>query len=241
MRKTIWFVIVAAGALTGAGARALTTRESGAAKPALDTQKDKVSYAMGVTMARTFKRPGVEVDVDVVERGLRDELVDGKIVISEADLQKTMLALRVELRQKQAQVMKTAADSGRKEADTFFAENAKREGVVTLPSGLQYKILRAGTGKTPTDADSVDCQYRGTRLDGAEFDSSYARGQPATFRVAGVIRGWQQALKLMPTGSKWQLFVPPELAYGERGSGAKIPPNAALVFEVELLAIKKPG
>jgi FKBP-type peptidyl-prolyl cis-trans isomerase FklB len=134
--------------------------------------------------------------------------------------------------------MQQAGETNKKQGDAFLAANKGKEGVVTLPSGLQYKILSAGTGPKPATSDSVVCNYRGTLIDGTEFDSSYKRGQPATFPVGGVIKGWTEALQLMPVGSKWQLFVPSELAYGERGTGADIGPNAVLIFEVELLSIQ---
>jgi FKBP-type peptidyl-prolyl cis-trans isomerase len=134
--------------------------------------------------------------------------------------------------------MQAVGDANRKQGDAFLAENKGKEGVVTLSSGLQYKILSAGTGPKPTTSDSVVCNYRGTLVNGTEFDSSYKRGQPATFPVSGVIKGWTEALQLMPVGSKWQLFVPSELAYGERGTGADIGPYAVLIFEVELLSIQ---
>jgi FKBP-type peptidyl-prolyl cis-trans isomerase FklB len=135
--------------------------------------------------------------------------------------------------------MKEEAGTNKKEGDDFLATNKGKEGVVTLPSGLQYKILKAGTGPKPTASDSVRCNYRGTFINGTEFDSSYKSGQPATFPVTGVIKGWTEALQLMPVGSKWQLFVPADLAYGERGRPG-IEPNAALIFEVELLSIEAP-
>jgi len=128
--------------------------------------------------------------------------------------------------------------SNKKEGEDFLAANKSKEGVVTLPSGLQYKVLKEGTGPKPSPADSVVCNYRGTLINGTEFDSSYKRGQPATFPVNGVIKGWTEALQLMPVGSKWQLFIPPDLAYGQRGAGADIGPNATLIFEVELLSIQ---
>ena len=141
------------------------------------------------------------------------------------------------MRQKQEEKRQALAESNKKDGAAFLAANATKEGVVTLPSGLQYKILVAGTGPKPTATDSVVCNYRGTLLDNTEFDSSYKRGQPVTFRVGGVIKGWTEALQLMPVGSKWQLFIPPDLAYGERGQGP-IGPNATLIFEVELLSIQ---
>jgi len=236
-------------AIGGAGLVAIVgivvaARRNAATTPGLDTPKQKVSYAMGVVMAKNLKRPGVELDMDVLARGLKDGFSGEKFLMTENDLRETMSALQDELKQKQAQAVKTVAEANRKEGETFLAQNAREEGVVTLPSGLQYKILRAGDGKRPADTDTVECHYRGTRIDGAEFESSYGRGQPATFPVAGVIPGWKEALKLMPVGSKWKLFVPSQLAYGERelpvrnGAGRTIGPNATLIFEVELLAIK---
>jgi FKBP-type peptidyl-prolyl cis-trans isomerase FklB len=137
-----------------------------------------------------------------------------------------------------AEAKKAAAAENKTKGEAFLAENKKKEGVVTLPSGLQYKILKAGEGPKPTAEDSVKCNYRGTLIDGKEFDSSYKRNEPATFPVKGVIKGWTEALQLMPVGSKWQLFIPPDLAYGERGAGELIQPEATLIFEVELLSIE---
>jgi len=146
---------------------------------------------------------------------------------------------QVDLRQKQAEATKLAAEKNKKEGEAFLVENKRKEGVVTLPSGLQYKILKAGTGKKPTEGDTVECIHRGTLIDGTEFDSSYRSKKPMTFKVSGgIIQGWSEALKLMPVGSKWQLFIPPQLAYGDRGAGDIIGPNATLIFEVELLAVK---
>jgi len=139
---------------------------------------------------------------------------------------------------KQAEAMKTLGEKNRKEGEAFLAENKTKDGVVALPSGLQYKILKEGDGKKPTADDAVVCNYRGTLLDGTEFDSSFKRNQPATFPVKGVIKGWTEALQLMPAGSKWQLFIPPSLGYGERGAANLIGPNATLIFEVELISIQ---
>ena len=148
------------------------------------------------------------------------------------------MQLQTEVRNKQQEKMKVTGELNKKESAEFLTTNKAKEGVVTLPSGLQYKILTAGTGPKPTATDTVVCNYRGTLISGAEFDSSYKRGQPASFPVNGVIKGWTEALQMMPVGSKWQLFVPSELAYGDRGAGADIGPGAALVFEVELLSIQ---
>ncbi len=180
----------------------------------LRTQKDKVSYALGMNLGTNLHKETVEVDPAIVLRGLKDALA------------------------KQQEKMKVAGEMNKKESVEFLAANKAKDGVVTLPSGLQYKILTAGTGPKPTASDTVVCNYRGTLISGTEFDSSYKRGQPASFPVNGVIKGWTEALQLMPVGSKWQLFVPSELGYGDRGAGADIGPGATLIFEVELLSIQ---
>jgi FKBP-type peptidyl-prolyl cis-trans isomerase FklB len=158
--------------------------------------------------------------------------------MTDEDLNKTMKDFQAGLRAKQAKARKMAAEDNRKEGVAFLAENKKKEGVVVLPSGLQYKILKKGAGKKPKEADTVEIHYRGTLINGTEFDSSHRTGEPATFKVSAVVPGWREALKLMPVGSKWQLFIPPQLAYAERGAGREIGPNATLIFEVELLGIK---
>ena len=150
-----------------------------------------------------------------------------------------MTELQGQVRERMEAKRKQDTETNKKEGDTFLAANKAKPGVTTLPSGLQYKVLKEGTGPKPTPTDTVECNYRGTLIDGKEFDSSYKRGEPATFPVTGVIKGWTEALQLMPVGSKWQLVLPPDLAYGERGAGADIGPNATLVFEVELLSIVK--
>ena len=209
-----------------------------AAPQALKSEKERISYALGTEAGRNAKRLGLELDVDALTQGLQHALTGAKPLLSEEELEAARRAYQAEMSKKMAQAKKQAAQDNAKEGESFLAENRKKPGVVTLPSGLQYKILQAGTGRKPTDKDTVACQYRGTLIDGTEFDSSYRRNAPATFKVAGVIPGWREALKLMPVGSKWQLFVPAKLAYGARGAGRLIGPNATLIFEVELLAIK---
>jgi len=221
-------------------------RARATAKPTLSTPKEKLSYSAGISMSRGLKSGGVELDVDLVARGLKDGFSGGTLLMAEDAIRETMNAYQGDQRQKQAEAVQKAAEANRKTADAFLADNAKDEGVVTLPSGLQYKILEVGEGKRPTENDTVECHYRGIRIDGREFDSSYARGKPATLPVAAAIPGWKEALKLMPVGSKWKLFVPPQLAYGERGMRGRNPasmvgPNEPLIFEVELLAIKPTG
>ncbi|MCZ7627527.1 MAG: FKBP-type peptidyl-prolyl cis-trans isomerase [Candidatus Methylomirabilis sp.] len=228
--RRIWIVVMGLGLLAA--------QASAEEAPVLKTEKDKMSYGIGAEAGRNFKRLGVEVDTDLLVRGLRDALSGEKLLMTDEEVRATMTAYQAEARQKQAQAARLAAENNKKAGEAFLADNKAKEGVVTLPSGLQYKILKKGDGKTPADADTVECNYRGTLINGTEFDSSYRRGQPATFKVTGVIPGWREALKLMPVGSKWQIFIPPQLAYGERGAGRDIGPNATLIFEVELLAIK---
>jgi FKBP-type peptidyl-prolyl cis-trans isomerase FklB len=218
------------------------TKTGTAAKPAplpLKTAKDKASYAIGMSMAKGMKAQGVEVDPSILARGLRDALV-GKPQLTDEEAQAALTQLQAELRAKQEEKAKVVADANLKEGQAFLAANKAQSGVVTLPSGLQYKILQPGTGPKPSKDDSVVCQYKGTLLNGKEFDSSYKRGQPATFPVSQVIKGWTEALQLMPVGSKWQLWIPPDLAYGPRAAGPDITPNSTLVFEVELVSIAPP-
>jgi FKBP-type peptidyl-prolyl cis-trans isomerase len=163
----------------------------------------------------------------------------GKTRLTQEEAQAVLKEVQTEVQKEQQAKMKEAADKNKGEGEAFLAANKSKDGVVTLPSGLQYKILTAGTGPKPTASDSVKCNYRGTLINGTEFDSSYKRGQPATFAVGQVIKAWTEALQLMPVGSKWQLFVPSSLAYGERGAGAEIGPNATLIFEVDLLSIEE--
>jgi FKBP-type peptidyl-prolyl cis-trans isomerase len=205
---------------------------------AFKTQKDKVSYAIGMNVGATLHRQGIDIDPKVVQQGLQDALAGGKMLLSEEEERAVLTELQADMRKKQQEKMQQAAEANKKEGDAFLTANKGKDGVVTLPSGLQYKIITSGTGPKPSASDSVVCNYRGTLIDGKEFDSSYKRGQPATFPVSGVIKGWTEALQLMPVGSKWQLFVPSDLAYGERGQGGDIGPNATLVFEVELISIE---
>jgi len=205
---------------------------------AFKTQKDKVSYAIGMNVGSTLHRQGVDIDPKVLQQGLQDALAGGKTLLSEEEERAVLTELQADMRKKQQEKMQQAGEANKKDGEAFLAANKNKDGVVTLPSGLQYKVITTGTGPKPTASDSVVCNYRGTLIDGKEFDSSYKRGQPATFPVSGVIKGWTEALQLMPVGSKWQLFVPSELGYGERGTGADIGPNATLIFEVELLSIQ---
>ncbi len=217
-------------------------RSSAAKKPtalALTTQKDKASYAIGLNIGRSMRKDDVDIDPNLLLRGMKDGLADAKPLLTDDEAKATMVALQADLRAKHEAKVELEAATNKKEGDAFLAENKTKEGVVTLPSGLQYKVLVEGTGPKPTATDTVVCNYKGMLLDNTEFDSSYKRGEPATFPVTGIIKGWTEAIELMPVGSKWQLFIPPDLAYGARGgAGGGIGPNATLVFEVELMSIK---
>ena len=213
-------------------------KSAGSATPlALKTQKDKFSYSLGMKMGENLHRQSVPVDPAILARGLRDGLAGGKTLLTDEEAQATLGEVQNDLRKKQQEKMQEAGAANKKEGEAFLAANKSKEGVVALPSGLQYKILKEGTGPKPTATDTVVCNYQGTLIDGKEFDSSYKRGQPATFPVSGVIKGWTEALQLMPVGSKWQLFIPADLAYGDRGPSPDIGPDSTLVFEVELLSI----
>jgi FKBP-type peptidyl-prolyl cis-trans isomerase FklB len=222
--------------------RAPAAKTAAAAKtqtaPALTTQKDKFSYALGMNLGTNLHKQSVPVDPNILLRGLKDALAGGKTALTEDQARAALMEVQNEMRKKQQEEMHAAGEASKKEGDAFLAANKAKEGVVTLPSGLQYKILTQGTGPKPTATDSVVCNYRGTLINGTEFDSSYKRGEPTTFPVSGVIKGWTEALQLMPVGSKWQLFVPSDLAYGERSPGPEIAPDSTLIFEVELLSIQ---
>ncbi len=201
------------------------------------TEKDKQSYAIGLNVGKSLHRDAIDVEPKFVLQGLEDALANGKVQLTDDQIKTVMTDLQTQVRQKREEKRLALVETNKKEGAAFLAANATKEGVVTLPSGLQYKILTAGTGPKPSASDSVVCNYRGSLLDNTEFDSSYKRGQPATFPVSGVIKGWTEALQLMPVGSKWQLYIPADLAYGERGQGP-IGPNATLIFDVELLSIQ---
>jgi len=224
---------------TGAPAKKAPAATKAAPAVMLKTQKDKESYALGMKIGSDLKRGGVasSVDATVLARGLKDAIAGAKTALTEDDMKKLLTQLQTDVHQKRDEEAHAAGASNRKEGEAFLAANKGKEGVVTLPSGLQYKILTQGNGPKPTASDTVSCNYRGTLINGKEFDSSYKSGQPASFPVSGVIKGWTEALQLMPVGSKWQLYIPPDLAYGDRGAGADIGPDATLIFEVELLSI----
>lgn len=202
----------------------------------LKDQKDKESYSLGYQFGQTLKAQGVEINLDIYTAGIQDALGEKKPLLSQEEIRSTITELQKRLAAARQKEMKEKAAKNLAEGKAFLEENKKKEGVKTLPDGLQYKVLAEGSGKMPKATDTVKVNYRGTLIDGTEFDSSYKRGQPATFQADKVIKGWTEALQMMKEGAKWQLFIPPELAYGERSMG-RIPPNSTLIFEIELLSI----
>jgi FKBP-type peptidyl-prolyl cis-trans isomerase FklB len=205
--------------------------------PILKSEKDRVSYALGVDLARSSKRNGVEIDPDLVLRGIKDGLSGEKLLVPEEALRQSIIELQAEMRQRQARQRSESAIN-RQRGEIFLTENKTKEGVVVLKSGLQYRILKAGEGKKPTENDTVQINYLGTMLDGKEFISSKP-DLPGTFKVQETfLPALKEVLPLMPVGSKWRLFIPPQLAYGDRGMGRQIGPNETIIFEVELLTIK---
>jgi FKBP-type peptidyl-prolyl cis-trans isomerase FklB len=204
----------------------------------LKTDKEKQSYALGMNVGKSLKKDGVDIDPKIVARGIADTLAGGKTVLSDQDARAALVTLQGDVRKRQMAQAEALGQSNKQEGDAFLAANKAQQGVTTLPDGLQYKILKKGDGPQPMASDSVVCNYRGTLLNNKEFDSSYKRGQPTTFPVSGVIKGWTEALQLMPVGSKWQIVVPPELGYGAGGAGGDIGPNSTLIFEIELLSIQ---
>ena len=216
----------------------LVSQANAEEKKALQTAKEKQSYSIGADIGSKLKSQSIDIDTDLFSQGLKDAFSGGKLLLTEQEMKDTLTALQKELMEKQAERNKQLGEKNKKEGEAFLIENKKKEGVKTLPSGLQYKVIKEGTGKIPKAEDTVVTNYRGTLIDGTEFDSSYKRGQPATFPVKGVIPGWTEALQLMKEGSKWELFIPSNLAYGERGAGGVIGPNATLIFEIELISVK---
>jgi FKBP-type peptidyl-prolyl cis-trans isomerase FklB len=206
--------------------------------PSLKNQKEKASYSLGYKIGQDFKQQGVEVAPDALLQGMKDALAGGKTALTEDQMREALMGLQKEVMAKQQEQFEKLAEKNLQEGKNFLLENRKKEGVKTTTSGLQYKVLEKGTGKKPGLEDTVTVHYRGRLTDGTEFDSSYKRNEPATFPVKGVIAGWTEALQLMKEGAKWQLFIPANLAYGEKGVPG-IAPNSVLIFDVELLSIKK--
>ena len=205
----------------------------------LDTPMSRISYTIGVNIGQDFKAQKMEVDAEILLMGLKDSLTGKELRLTDEEMVSEIQTFQQEMQNKMAAEMEGVAAKNQADGEAFLAENAKQEGVKVTESGLQYKVLEPGEGVSPGASDVATVHYRGTLIDGTQFDSSYDRGQPATFPVGGVIAGWTEALQLMKPGAKWQLTIPAELAYGERGAGQDIGPNATLLFDVELISVEK--
>jgi FKBP-type peptidyl-prolyl cis-trans isomerase FklB len=221
------------------GIALLTGQAFAEGQTVLKSEKEKISYIIGVNIGRNLKAQSVDVDPDIVSKGLKDVASGGKLLLTDDEMKETMTAFQQEMMKKREEEMKKVGEKNKAEGEAFLAANKKKPGVVTLPSGLQYKVITEGKGKTPKATDVVTVNYKGTLIDGTEFDSSYKHGEPVTFPVNGVIPGWTEALQLMKEGSKWEIYIPSNLAYGERGAGKVVGPDATLIFEVELLSVKE--
>ena len=227
------FALLASGVILCFGAQVFAADKE---DKEMTTEQEKISYALGYNIGKNLKRD-FEVDLDAFFKGVR-ESQEGKSSLSEEEMKQTMMTFQSKMREKQMAQMKVSAEANKATGEAFLKENKEKEGIVTLESGLQYKVITQGDGEKPSLSDTVKCHYRGTTIDGKEFDSSYKRGQPVSFKVNGVIKGWTEALHLMPVGSKWMLYIPSDLAYGDRGAGRSIAPGSTLIFEVELLTIE---
>ncbi len=226
------------GAVVVVAAAFLAGTAPGASGQMLGTDQEKTSYAVGVQMGRDMKRFKVSLNPDDVAKGFKDAYQGNKLLLSEQEIAQMSANAQKQMAAKSAEVMKEDARKNLEDGQAFLAKNRTAPGVRTLSDGLQYKVLTAGTGRMPRPTDRVVVNYKGTFIDGTEFDSSYRRGQPLTVPVNGVIRGWSEALQLMPVGSKWQIFVPPQLAYGPQGAPPAIGPNETLIFEINLMGIQ---
>jgi FKBP-type peptidyl-prolyl cis-trans isomerase FklB len=226
---------------TSSAPAAKKSATAGTSATTLKDKKDKFSYALGLSLGtnlgNNLRKQQVEFDPSIVAQGMQDALANNKHLLTDQEAEAVLKQVGTEVRAKEAATLKAMDEKNKADGAAFLASNKSKPDVVTLPSGLQYKVITAGTGPKPTANDTVACNYRGTLLDGKEFDSSAKHNGPATFPVNGVIKGWTEALQLMPVGSKWQLFVPSDLAYGDRGAGEDIAPGSTLIFEVELLSI----
>jgi FKBP-type peptidyl-prolyl cis-trans isomerase FklB len=207
--------------------------------PPIQDETDRVNYSLGYQIGGDFKRQGVEIRPELVVKGIQDALSGAETLMTPAEMNRTLVDLKRKIVADEQAAQKKAAEENLSEGNAFLAANGQKEGVTTLPSGLQYRVIEEGTGASPSSADTVTVHYRGTLIDGTEFDSSYSRGEPASFQANRVIDGWNEALQLMKEGAKWQLYIPADLAYGARSVGDKIKPNSTLIFEVELLSVQK--
>ncbi|MEY4198795.1 MAG: hypothetical protein RLZZ265_535 [Verrucomicrobiota bacterium] len=225
---------------TAALALGLLAGSASAADPkmTLKDNKDKVSYSIGLNIGKSMKQEGLDINPDALAAAMKDVFSGAKPQLTDEEVQAVMQEFQKEMMAKRMKGQQEGLTKNKAEGEKFLADNKKKEGIKTTASGLQYKVIKDGTGKTPKATDTVSTHYRGTLISGKEFDSSYKRGEPAEFPVNGVIKGWTEALQLMKEGAKWQLFIPSELAYGERGAGQDIGPNSTLIFDIELLSVK---
>lgn len=229
--KAITTAALALGLLAGSASAADT-------KMTLKDNKDKVSYSIGLNIGKSMKQEGLDINPDALAAAMKDVFAGAKPQLTDEEVQAVMQEFQKEMMAKRLKGQQEGLAKNKAEGEKFLADNKKKEGIKTTASGLQYKVIKDGTGKTPKATDTVSTHYRGTLISGKEFDSSYKRGEPAEFPVNGVIKGWTEALQLMKEGAKWQLFIPSELAYGERGAGQDIGPNSTLIFDIELLSVK---
>ena len=225
---------------TAALALGLLAGSASAADPkmTLKDNKDKVSYSIGLNIGKSMKQEGLDINPDALAAAMKDVFAGAKPQLTDEEVQAVMQEFQKEMMAKRMKGQQEGLTKNKAEGEKFLADNKKKEGIKTTASGLQYKVIKDGTGKTPKATDTVSTHYRGTLISGKEFDSSYKRGEPAEFPVNGVIKGWTEALQLMKEGAKWQLFIPSDLAYGERGAGQDIGPNSTLIFDIELLSVK---
>jgi FKBP-type peptidyl-prolyl cis-trans isomerase FklB len=232
----------ASGQASSTAKKTTTAAKKTTATPlVLKTDKEKQSYAMGMNLGIGLHRQGMTLDPALVARGLRDAQAGGKTVMTEDEARTAVQQFQSEVREKMQSSAQTEGAANRKAGEEFLDANKSKPGVITLPDGLQYKILKEGDGPKPTASDTVSCDYRGTLISGKEFDSSSKHGGPQSFPVGGVIKGWTEALEMMPVGSKWELYIPANLAYGDRGAGQDITPGSTLIFEIDLLGIQNKG
>lgn len=225
-----------------AGESAATKAEEAVEAPGgLATDKERLSYSIGMNIGNGLARESLDVDVDLIAQAIKDIMAGNDTKLTDEQARQTIMDWQKKRRADRQKELEAAAAKNKEEGQKWLAENAKKEGVKTTESGLQYRIVEPGEGESPASTDRVTVHYRGRLLDGTEFDSSYKRGRPATFAVTGVIKGWTEALQMMKPGAKWELFIPSDLAYGERGGGPKIGPNATLLFDVELISVEEPA
>lgn len=239
MKKALVFavMVLCLGAAPIARAQDETAQPAEALPEGLQSLPQRAGYAIGFNMGTNMLQQEVDIDLEAMIRGLRDGLGDAAAALTDEQLQATMQEFQQQMVAKQQEMQEMALSENKAAGDAFREDNAAKEGVQTTESGIQYEVLEAGEGAKPTASDQVTVHYKGTLVDGTQFDSSYERGQPATFQVGGVVKGWQEVLQMMPAGSKWRVVIPPDLAYGDRGSPPRIGPGSTLVFEIELLSI----